>query len=214
MIVCAAALDAEPLVASERRAATALAAVWRPAFEALARRLGAEMRVAVSRRATELHDLPGAVIVPDVAGDPIALARAAAAADQVVRVTDLCPDPVVTLAGDLARPGVRIVSAGTPLEDLIEDHCPGAAAWVALDGGPLSGVPLDRDARTGPGTRALFVAAAGAEIVRSARRRDDRRRKALSPSGLGGDPAPLPLELVALRLGLRPDDPPWLSAGR
>jgi hypothetical protein len=212
VILCAAALDAEPLVASERRAATALAAVWRPAFEALARRLGAEMRIAVSRRARELHDLPGVVIVADLAGDPIALAREAAAADQVVRVTDLCPDPVVTLAGELEHQGARIVPAGTLIEDLIFAHRPAPIAWVALDGGPLSGVPLDRDARTGPGTRALYVAAAGAEIVRQARARADRRPRVLTPSGLGGDPAPLPLELVTLRLGLRPGDPPWLSA--
>ena len=42
------------------------------------------MRIAVSRRARELHDLPGVVIVADLAGDPIALAREAAAADQVI----------------------------------------------------------------------------------------------------------------------------------
>jgi hypothetical protein len=212
MILAACALDAEPLVATERRAAAALSGVWQPALAALARRLGAEARVAVSRRAAELHGIHGAVVVPDVAGDPIALAAAATGADRVVRITDLCPEPVVTIAGDVDRPGVRVVPAGISVDDLVEAHGPRAVAWVALAGGPLSGAPLDRDARIGRDVRALYVGAAGSDLVRRARA--GVRHPALSPSGLGGEPAALPLELVALRLGLAATDPPWLTFGR
>jgi hypothetical protein len=214
VILTLCALDAEPLVATERRAAGALAGVWRPALAALAKRLGAETRIAVSRRAVELHALPGAVIVPDVAGDPVALAGAATGADRVVRVTELCPEPVVTIAGEVERPGVRVVPAGTTVEDLVEAHGPRPIAWVALAGGPLGGAPLDRDARVGRELRALYVGAAGSELVRRARA--GARPHALSPSGLGGEPAALPLELVALRLGLGSvgAEPPWLTFGR
>ncbi len=214
MILTVCALDAEPLVATERRAAAALFGVWAPALAALAARLGAEARVAVSRRAVELHDLPGAVVVPDVAGDPIALAGAATGADRVVRVTELCPEPIVTIAGEVDRPGVCVVPAGIAVEDLVEAHGPRPIAWVALGGGPLGGAPLDRDARVGREVRALYVGAAGSELVRRARSGPDARRHALSPSGMGGNPAELPLELVALRLGLVAADPPWLTFGR
>src|SRR5262249_24464852 len=107
VILTVCALDAEPLVATERRAAIALYDVWAPAAAPLAARLGAVTRGAVSRRAAELHALPGAVVVPDVAGDAVALAGAATGADRVVRVTELCPEPVVTIAGEIDRPGVR-----------------------------------------------------------------------------------------------------------
>ncbi|HKA89782.1 MAG TPA: hypothetical protein VKE22_19100 [Haliangiales bacterium] len=211
MILTVCALDAEPLVATERRAAIALYDVWAPAAAALAARLGAETRVAVSRRAAELHALPGAVVVPDVAGDAVALAGAATGADRVVRVTELCPEPVVTIAGEIDRPGVRVVPAGIAIEDLVEAHGPRPVAWVALGGGPLGGAPLDRDARVGREVRALYVGAAGSELVRRARAAADARRHALSPSGLGGEPVDLPLDLVALRLGLVAADPPWIT---
>src|SRR5262249_51812887 len=153
VIVCACAVDAEPMVASERRAAAAMADLWRPALAALAARLGAEARIAVARRAAELHALPGAVIVADVVGDAAALAAAAAGADRVVRITDMCPDPIVTIAGDVAAPGVRIVPDGATVEDVVEAHGPRPIAWVALAGGPLTGRAVDRDARIGRHTR-------------------------------------------------------------
>lgn len=173
--------------------------------------IAVEARAAELVRALE-PELPegGAVAiaaVPDVAGcgDPAELCRDAAGvsvppgADPldhgvlVVSAAALCDlaaaprqpvvDRVVTVAGDVLRPGVRRVPVGTAIEDLVA-AAGGAScgpAWLALGDGPLDGRPLGRDDVVGKTTRAVTVVAGGSDLARRARvALGDQVRRSLS----------------------------------
>jgi Na+-translocating ferredoxin:NAD+ oxidoreductase RnfC subunit len=180
-------------VASARRAIWAYAAELAAGLAAVKQATGARRAVvAVERRA---GPPPGveAVLVDDVArcGEPADLAhdvagvRVAPGADPLaagVLVLDAAAvvalgagapvvERTVTVAGDVARPGVGRVPVGVSIEELVA-AAGGATcgpAWVALGDGPLAGRPMDRDDVVGKATRAVFVAAAGSDLVRRAR---------------------------------------------
>jgi hypothetical protein len=206
----AAAVGAAHLaVALERRAADARAAL---------------LAAAPGLRVVEVPDVLGCrdeVALLAAAGGAGVLAVDAAALAELGRGLAApggaaAPEVWLTVAGAVAEPGVRRVAPGLSVDGAVAlaggPTC--GPAWVALAGGPLTGSLADRDSVIDGRWRALTVLPGGSELARRAR--GDRRAGAetrasgLDPSWLGagapGEPpaAALPLELVALRLGL-----PW-----
>jgi len=187
------ATDGDPAVASARRAVWAYADELRAGLAAVKEATGAARAVvAVERRAGAPPGLEVA-LVDDVArcGDPADLAhdvagvRVAPGADPLsagVLVLDAAAvialgagtpvvERTVTVAGAVARPGVGRVPIGVSIDELVA-AAGGATcgpAWVALGDGPLAGRPMDRDDVVGKATRAVFVAAAGSDLVRRVR---------------------------------------------
>jgi Na+-translocating ferredoxin:NAD+ oxidoreductase RnfC subunit len=206
--VIASAADGEPLVATARRLAATAPGLLVQGLQEVAAQLGAKRAViAVEDRAVELHRFEGAetVRVTDVArcGDASELAQDVAGVtvppgddplDHGVLVLDAAAlvdlaargpvlERVVTVAGGVGRPGVMRIPIGTTVEEVVRaaggSTC--GAAWVALGDGPLTGRPLDRDDVITKGTRALFVGAAGSELVRRARTPvEDTMKRSLS----------------------------------
>lgn len=199
------ATDGDPAVASARRGAAAYATELRAGVDAVRAAVGAERAVVAFARGGARPPGVEAVSVDDVArcGEPADLAldaagaRVAPGADPLtagVLVIDAAAaialgagTPVVertmTVAGAVARPGVGRVPVGTTVDDLVA-AAGGATcgpAWVALGDGPLAGRPLDRDDVITKATRAIFVGAAGSDLVRRARLRlGDAVRRSLS----------------------------------
>jgi hypothetical protein len=215
-VVVANATDGAPAVASARRAAAAFRSELLAGLSAAAQAAGAERAVvAVEERAREL-DFPDLVRVADVCDPPLpdglildvqALIALGTGAPMTARV--------VTVAGAVARPGVGLAPIGTCVEELIAaaggPTC--GPAWVALDGGPLGGRPLDRDDVVTRVTRAIFVGAAGSDLVRRARLSPEetrRRRRAAGEHLAACDPpGRLSVALAARRLGIADEAPPW-----
>jgi len=197
--VIAAAVDGEPLVATERRLAGLEAEALARGLAAVARALGAgRALVAVEERASELRSALAAPArkagvevgrVPDVArcGDPAGLAHdllgSAGASALVVDASAVIElaralargggvvDRALTVAGEVLRPGVRRVALGTRVADLVA-AAGGATCgepWVALGDGPLAGRLLDRDDVVTKATRAVIVMPARADAVRRRR---------------------------------------------
>ncbi len=185
------ATDGDPAVGSARRGAAANPDRRIAGLRAAAEATGATRAVvAVERRAGEVARALAAVpvhLVDDLAGcgDPADLAWDVTGRHDGVLVLDAASivalgaalggepviERVVTVAGSVARPGVGLVPVGTTVEDLVAaaggTTC--GAGWMALGDGPLAGRPLDRDDVVTKGTRAIFVGAAGSDLVRRAR---------------------------------------------
>jgi Na+-translocating ferredoxin:NAD+ oxidoreductase RnfC subunit len=185
--VIVAAVDGEPLVATQRRLAALETVALGRGLAAIVKAVGARRGVvAVERRARELAaPLASAglevVQIPDVArcGDAADLAydvlgRAdgalvvdASAAIELARGKAVT-DRAVTVAGHVLRPGVRNVPLGARIADVVAaaggSTC--GVAWVPLGDGPLSGRVLDRDDVVTKATRAIVVLPARADAVR------------------------------------------------
>jgi Na+-translocating ferredoxin:NAD+ oxidoreductase RnfC subunit len=116
-------------------------------------------------------DVAGARVPPG--GDPLSAGVLVVDAAAAIALGAAAPvvERTVTIAGGVARPGVGRVPVGVSIDELVA-AAGGATcgpAWVALGDGPLAGRPLDRDDVVTKATRAIFVAAAGSDLVRRAR---------------------------------------------